>query len=58
MFGGIQDATSFETATWKFSYDQDAWEKFEGSNNIPPLREYHRMIWTNIGPLVFRRAKR
>ncbi len=53
MFGGIQDATSFETATWKFSYDQDAWEKFEGSNNIPPLREYHRMIWTNIGPLVF-----
>eukprot|EP00943_MAST-04B_sp_MAST-4B-sp1_P008642 g8642.t1 len=56
MFGGIREEsgmTSFETATWKFSYDKDAWEKFEGSNNIPPLREYHRMIWTNIGPLVF-----
>jgi serine/threonine protein kinase len=53
MFGGIRDETSFETATWKFSYDNDAWEKIEGSNNIPPLREYHRMIWTNVGPLVF-----
>ena len=55
MFGGCfvhNGKKEYSSHTFKFLADKDSWVAVDVTISPPP-REYHRMVRTNAGPLVF-----